>query len=210
MGETIATVGDLAGLCGHDGTDWIKALIDAAGHLQIDVVDSGGADLKDILDKLADILTELNAKLETADLDLDASGRLSSNAHHYDGSAWRKANLLWGYHDRYTEKIIDQNLSGGTNTIYGAEVPSGEIWRVTFISGYTVSASITWLFLGANDGTYNHWGVAQASPASYQWYLSQVDIPMKEGDSIAAQVLAATAGDDLAMQAWGYKMDIGM
>lgn len=40
MGEAIKTVGELAGICGHDGTDWLKALIDAAGHLQVDLVDS--------------------------------------------------------------------------------------------------------------------------------------------------------------------------
>lgn len=41
MGEPVAEVGYLAGLCGHDGTVWIKALIDADGHLQVDAVSSG-------------------------------------------------------------------------------------------------------------------------------------------------------------------------
>jgi hypothetical protein len=37
MGEPIAEVGSLAGLCGHDGTDWIKVLVDSDGKLQIEV-----------------------------------------------------------------------------------------------------------------------------------------------------------------------------
>lgn len=52
MGEPISTVGQLAGICGHDGTEWLKALIDAAGHLQIDIIDSGGSDLQDVVDQL--------------------------------------------------------------------------------------------------------------------------------------------------------------
>jgi hypothetical protein len=37
MGEPIATVGDLAGICGHDGTNWEKILIDASKRLVVAV-----------------------------------------------------------------------------------------------------------------------------------------------------------------------------
>lgn len=59
MTKAVADYGDLAGLCGNDGSSWLAALIDAAGHLQIDLVDSGGADLGD----LETLLTEIQARL---------------------------------------------------------------------------------------------------------------------------------------------------
>jgi hypothetical protein len=52
VGEPIAEVGYLAGLCGFLDPNWTKALIDADGHLQIDVVSSGGSDLQDVVDQL--------------------------------------------------------------------------------------------------------------------------------------------------------------
>lgn len=41
MGESISTVGALAGLCGFLDPDWIKVLVDAEGHIQIDVLTTG-------------------------------------------------------------------------------------------------------------------------------------------------------------------------
>ena len=38
MGEAIAEVGYLAGICAHDGTDWQKLKIDAEGRLEVSVV----------------------------------------------------------------------------------------------------------------------------------------------------------------------------
>lgn len=35
MGEPIATVGELAGVCGHDGTSWEKILIDSSKRLVV-------------------------------------------------------------------------------------------------------------------------------------------------------------------------------
>ena len=38
MGEPIAEVGYLAGICAHDGADWQKLKIDAEGRLEVSVV----------------------------------------------------------------------------------------------------------------------------------------------------------------------------
>ena len=37
MGEPIAEVGYLAGICGHDGADWQKLKVDADGRLEVSV-----------------------------------------------------------------------------------------------------------------------------------------------------------------------------
>lgn len=59
MGEPIATVGNLAGLCGYDDPDWVKIVADSNGYLQVDVVDSGGSDLNDIYLKLNQMFTAM-------------------------------------------------------------------------------------------------------------------------------------------------------
>lgn len=40
MGEVITGYGEEAGICGHDGTDWIKVLVDDLGKLQIEIATS--------------------------------------------------------------------------------------------------------------------------------------------------------------------------
>lgn len=210
MGEPIKTVGELAGICGHDGSNWIKALIDATGHLQIDVVDSGGADLKDILDKLADILTELNAKVETADLDLDASGRLSGNAHHYDGSAWRKSNLLWGYHDSYIES--DDTTSDGSSptTVALTAVPEGEVWVIAHFSGYHNDAAARDVKYQAVQGSDIILMKHDASLAADTRLMWDGEIVLKEGGYVRALGVSITSGKTVYFQAMGYKMDVSM
>lgn len=44
MGEPIATVGKLAGVCGHDGDDWEKILIDASKRLVVAIASIVAAD----------------------------------------------------------------------------------------------------------------------------------------------------------------------
>jgi len=46
MGEPIATVGDLAGICGHDGTNWEKILIDASKRLVVAVASAIASDVQ--------------------------------------------------------------------------------------------------------------------------------------------------------------------
>lgn len=210
MGEPIATVGDLAGVCGHDGSDWIKALIDASGHLQIDIVDSGGADLKDVLDKLTDILTELNAKLETADLDLDASGRLSANAYHYDGSAWRKSNLLWGYHDTVAELVRDSSADAGTNTLTATAAASGEVHVLTAIAAvnYNTAMSRVRIFAYVDATTRVVYG--KESPGAGEVVVAPNPIYLGPGDYVLCYFYGCTAGDTIDFAIHGYKMDISM
>lgn len=52
MGEPIAEVGYLAGICGHKDGAWEKLLRDASNRLIVVVADSGGSDLQDVVDQL--------------------------------------------------------------------------------------------------------------------------------------------------------------
>ena len=63
MAEPIATVGDLAGICGHDGTNWEKVLIDASKRLVVAI-----AAFSDVLE-----------------VEQDTPGDLLVGAHGFDG-----------------------------------------------------------------------------------------------------------------------------
>jgi len=210
VGEPIRTAGDLAGICGHDGTDWIKALIDSGGRLQVDIVDSGGADLKDVLDKLADILTELNAKLETADLDLDGSGRLSANAHGYIAGAWQKQPLAWGISDSVSEAVSDTNLGADTQTLSTTPILAGEVHVASAINFRVDSATCTRGQLQIVVGGVSLVILTQASPVAYTWYLKTGEFVLAEGDYIALSMTGLTAGDDAYLRYAGYRMDVDL
>lgn len=46
MSETIATVGELAGICGHDGSAWEKILIDSSKRLVVAIASIVAADVQ--------------------------------------------------------------------------------------------------------------------------------------------------------------------
>ena len=125
MGEPIAEVGYLAGICGHDGTDWEKVLIDASKRLVVAVAALSG-EVEVVQSDPADLLV---------------------GQHQFDGSAWRKSNLLFGYNDKWAE-----NMGGdatGTEWVKNsAVVPAGEIWVLQALSirNETRAPGITYLF----------------------------------------------------------------
>jgi len=384
MGEIITDYGEEAGICGRSGTDWVKLLADALGHLQVDVVDSGGSDLGDVVSWLQALLVELTKKLDTSDINIESgskdlqvdvkssalptgaatsdnqttmitalqliddlrnalgsvntddlqvdvkssalpTGAATSNnqttmitalqliddlrnalgsvntddlqvdvktsalpsgastestlaelslrvgdeitpgvgavnyrlaellarlevidnlcnaltsvatdsldarldgqtadvevtqttpadlrvaCHQYDGSTWRKSNLLWGFNDRYSENVSNTNLGAGTQTVWGTAVPTGYIYVVKAISACTVSSTVTDLRVGVYDGTNVCYTLTKTPPVSGQWYGEVCDVPMKAGDKAFAQVYTASVGDQLYFYVWGYAMRI--
>lgn len=232
MGEPIATVGDLAGVCGHDGTDWIKALIDAAGHLQIDVVDSGGADLKDLLDKLTDMLTalqkiddlqsaldsvgtdELLAIIAGQDVDVEVTQTTPADLvvaqHQYDGSAWRKSNLLWGFNAQVVEDL-GGTVTGTAWTGDSTPVPANEVHviQAVTIRNITRNAGMTAIAIRPGDA----WGLMlkfQTTSTRYIPLLVSGAWVLVEGDVVRVYMGTCQADDVIEAGIIGYKMDIDM
>lgn len=200
------------GVLGYDSVDddFPTVLVDSDGHPQVDIIDSGGADLKDILDKLADILTELNAKLETADLASDTTRYINVLQQQYTGAAWVKSNLLWGYNDALHDQAIDNNVSAGTDSVDGSAVPANELWVVQRIISHWAGTSCTkTLVILVSDST-QHVLDADFSPASGVYLITEGPLVMKEGDFLRLTGEGLTAGDDLRIYWHGYKMDIDM
>lgn len=232
MGKTIADYGWLAALCGFDGSGWIEALIDAAGHLQVDVVSGGGTpggataanqttmitalqlidDLRNALDSVGS--DELNVILTSQDVDIEVKQTtptdLAVAQHQYDGAAWRKSNLLYGYHDTVYEYLYETRSGAGTAEVEGTPVPAGEVWVIQMISGFhnDPTSRATNLYVQSGEDLLliyfnNSW--PSTSPVIYQGALT-----LKEGDFVAVSVVSLADGKTATMCYWGYKMDIAM
>jgi len=188
MAEPIATVGYLAGLCGHDGTNWLKVKTDANGYLYVVGTGTTGA----------------------MEVTQDTPGDLLVGSHQYDGSAWRKSNLLWGYNDTIGQALSNTNLSVGTNLLDSTAVPEGEVWVVNLVAIMYVGTSPTNIQVAVD--TYGV-GIAclfQLLPTSARWYMISGNFVIDEGQKITGRVDGATAGDDLYFRYIGYKMKIDM
>lgn len=231
MAETISTVGQLAGICGHDGTDWLKALIDAAGHLQVDLVASGGKDLGDLVTlleeiqgrlgdetspaagtvnkQLADLLTELQSKLETADLNIDGAKDLQvdvKTAPVTEVTA-EGGDVLLNYESSVTEHVEELNASVGQNDLSSTAVPSGKVHVYNNLCMVNANSAMTHaIFYRNHSGTAlrikYHGTLAAANYFSWEGSLF-----VEAGDYIVAQFFGCTAGDDLHFDLMGYQFD---
>lgn len=210
MAEPIATVGKLAGVCGHDGADWQKVGISASDRLQVETEDPSGADLTDVISKLADILTELNAKLETADLTSATTRYINTLSYQYDGSAWHKSNLIFGYYDRLVEDVRDLTLAAGNQFLNGTQVPDGEVWVVTCVNSYVASASVDRMAVQINFGGTIISILNEVPPTSGYYYVIDGLWVLKKDDYVRWYATDLTLNDDGILTYSGYKMKIDM
>lgn len=128
----------------------------------------------------------------------------------FDGIDWVKSNLLWGYNDRYKERVYDGDLAVNEDRVFTAAVDPGYVYVLKSAAGNIVSATASNLWLGVYDGAYEYFFLTVSPPVSGWWYAAAVDIPLKEGDKVVMYLAGTTAGDDGDLRVWGYKMKIGM
>lgn len=188
MGEPIATVGDLAGICGHDGTDWEKILIDASKRLVV-------------------AIAAFTAAVEVTQ---DTPGDLLAGVHGYIAGAWQKQPLAWGISDSVSEAVSDTNLGAGTQTLSTTPIPAGEVHVASAINFRVDSATCTRGQLQIVIGGVSLVILTQASPVAYTWYLKTGEFVLAEDDYIALSMTGLTAGDDAYLRYAGYRMDVDL
>lgn len=222
------------GLLGYDSVDddFPTLLVDSDGHLQIDVLTSGlptgGATEATLAElsarvgneispasgtvnkQLADLLTELGQKLETADLASDTTRYINTLLHQYTGSAWVKSNLAWGYHDSYGEEVDETSVGAGSTVVVGATVPEGEVWKVEAIAIYhndTVNREVS---MNVNVNTENIGLNYSASLAPATRLFWNGAVTLAEDDYVRIVCVGLASGKYIRVQAVGYKMNIAM
>ena len=188
MGEPIAEVGYLAGLCVPDGDDWVKIKVDANGYLYVVGTGTTGA----------------------MEVTQDTPGDLLIGQHQYTGSAWVKSNLLWGYNDRWLQRKIDTIGAGGTVTITFDAVSEGYVYVLhcfQVVNNGGASARNEF-YLRDSEGIgptlLFDTGTAQYVPAILlgEWVLKKDDYPQ--------MLIYGTSGHQVVAHVWGYKMKINM
>lgn len=188
MGEPISTVGELAGICGHDGDNWEKILIDASKRLVVAIA----------------------AFTATLEVTQDTPGDLLTGIHGYISGAWQKQPLQLGYSD-----VLDVDLGGtATGTSWSANtgaVPAGEIWIVQFLSARntTRNPSLIQFYPSRPSGSAFLIGYV-ASPGVNVPLTVNCNMVFAEGDVIHLYIGGTQAGDNVDAGIVGYKMDIDL
>ncbi|MDP2324162.1 MAG: hypothetical protein Q8N51_09045, partial [Gammaproteobacteria bacterium] len=129
---------------------------------------------------------------------------LTSGLHGWDGAAWRKLPLLFGYSDTLALEASNLALAAGTNTLDASACPAGYIWVVTSILIMYVGTVPAGIFTDLISGANTLALYRQFSPVSGAGYDRQGFWVLKAGDYLRCVVTGATLNDDLYLHASGY------
>jgi len=143
-------------------------------------------------------------------LKVNANGEIVEASRNYgwDGSAWRKLPLVWGYSDRYVEREANTNADAGLNALTFTTIPADEVWFILGGLAYNTTSSNTvveWLHTGSVEDMRLRRSMATA--ANDEIRLDTM-IVLKPGDTLQVNFNGCTAGDTIVAYAWGYKMKI--
>jgi len=174
------------GLWGWLTDQWQKLLVNASHHLKVEIASQDGN----------------IAVTESAPFD----GVLQ--AHGWDGAAWRKLPLLWGYSDAYHEYHFNTNLSGGSAIILGDTGVSGEVRVITHFSGYGISETMSRISLGIHTGVAYCVLHSEAFAGDYLTIDLCSEIVIKSNEKLFVMFDGATAEDDGFFIARGYTMKV--
>lgn len=136
-------------------------------------------------------------------------GYLAGNCQ-YDGDAWVKSNLLWGYYDRIVVRVADLDSAAGERDLDSPAVDPGEVHFITSV--YCVNQTSNPSFIAQivldNGGTYNIKRVV--TPGAGNSVENSQPVILKEGDKIRGRFGGTMLHDLIVMDIVGYKMKIDM
>jgi len=121
---------------------------------------------------------------------------------------WYKLPLLFGYSDRVVGQMFTETAGAGDNTLTGTVVPAGEIWVIQAICASDITSNTTRIYVRAWGGALPMVIADEYVVTAGHWVTMQAEMLLKEGDYITAFFVGCTAGDDLYLRWWGYKMAI--
>lgn len=218
------------GLWGWVTDQWKKLIADAAGHLQVDVLESGlptGAstsanqttmitalqlidDLRGALDSVAtdELLTVFHSQDVDVEVKQTTPADLTPGIEGWDGSAWHKLPLLWGYSSIYNESKQDLEAASPNDTLVTTGVAAGHLHVLEVVSAFNNTSLSTSILLAVTSGGISATFLPTYSPAAGYRCVWVGKLVLAEGDTITAFFNGVTAGDDLYMRLHGYKMKI--
>lgn len=126
----------------------------------------------------------------------------------WNGTAWRKAGLLFSYGGQVLGQVVVASATAGTNILTGDSPASGEVWVITAMEVHNTASPVSTARLAIFSGAKNYW--LAASPAlAMQVGLSWSGVVVLEEDDVPRGALwGCVAGDGLYFHYLGYKMTI--
>ena len=98
------------------------------------------------------------------------------------------------------------NASAGNNTLTLGTVPNGEVWKVTRMNAWNNTTPATEVNLYATRGAITHHIDYIVGAAAVNINTREMEIWLKNNDTLWAQFIGCVAGDDLYANAFEHKM----
>lgn len=124
----------------------------------------------------------------------------------WDGAAWRKLPLLWGYSESLEEERVDTNASVTSDFLIGTVVPAGEVWIIDAVCAVDVTTNITLIRFAVDTAIGGVFFHAAAPGAADEYVYWDGHLTLAEGKKIIAFFSGTVAGDDIYLRYSGYKM----
>jgi len=165
---------------------WVKLVSTAAGALHVYV--KGG--------DVAILVKQQQAALFTPGI------------HGYDGAAWRKLSLLWGYTDRWAVSPTGVSTGDPATNVVTIDVPEGYVYK---LEGWqlehndTVARSV-FLSCVADTASVQMYSNAAFVPNTQAFGINQ--FTLKEGDHLQFTVWGLVTGKTAYLNVWGSKMAV--
>ena len=127
----------------------------------------------------------------------------------WDGTAWRKQPLIFGYTDRWAEEKFTLTAAAGVNLLTTTAVPAGYIYRVDMVTGVDLNNAVSIGFYALGAGVAVTFAAYEAMAAGIIKVVFPVGIWLAAGDTLSCAFSGCTLNDDLYFRVWGVQMAVG-
>lgn len=185
---------------------WVKLEVDASGYLKIVVSGTAGLTAAELnLDGAKD----LQVDVKTSALPTGAATSAKQNQlEGWDGAAWRKLPLVWGYSDRLAEYQSEDDATAGINYLTFTAVPAGYVYVVEAVDGYNANHAPLSIEIQACVGSVVARLYRNSDPVVNVPDVLVGRFTLTAGDVVRVRFEGCTLNDNLRAHYWGYKMKV--
>jgi len=126
----------------------------------------------------------------------------------WDGAAWHRLPMVWGYSQRLTTYKSTPNVAAGNHSVGLDTPPAGEVWVILGAHAWDVQTVITRIeFTFLTIGASAHL-ICKNAPATTEGLFLASPVVLRANDVLCADFTGCALNDDLYVFGWGYKMKV--
>ena len=167
---------------------------------------AGGAWLKLIIDPLTNRLVVDHPGAIT--VEQTTPGSLTPGVCGWDGAAWHKLPMVWGFSGTYSVYVEGTAVGAGNATATTVAVPPGYVYVVRAISYRHSAPGVCYCDVAMVGDEVVNLIVNAATTQDVYHCEPHLDIILGAGDTIVAIVIAPGDGEKIFLRVGGYKMKI--